>query len=371
MQQNNMMRLPFQMTCKKDNKYNNQNNSNINYNYINYEENENNMNYQNNINNVNNENNENKQNNNFNSNYKYDKKEFLEEFMKLHNDIYFNPYKILSISKDYNSKSLKKMYKKLALIYHPDKPTGDEKIFKEITQAYLYLLKKFKEKIPDKQIIELKNEYNNFVQEQEDELVYNNKKFDINAFNKMFNDNNQQNNDGYNDFMKNNKQEEEENNSYIFSTNFNLELFNKMFEKDNINSSQIVEYKDPHELTTYSNNYQKLGEDKISDYTSDFNFQKKQLNYTDCKKAYTKSNFDPKQIKYDMFNNINELESHRSQLTYNMDEETQKNYLKKQEKDKYEEEQRLNRIEKEDLKILKQYKKLNIKMLNDKTFFNN
>ena len=144
-----------------------------------------------------------------------------------------------------------------------------------------------------------------------------------------------------------------------------------MFEKDNIKSSQIVEYKDPHELTTYSNNYQNLGEDKISDYTSDFNFQKKQINYTDCKKAYTKINFDPKQVKYDMFNNINELESHRSQLTYNMDEETQQNYLRKQEKDKYEEEQRLNRMEKEDLKILKQYKKLNIKMLNDKTFFNN
>ena len=30
MQQNNMMRLPFQMTCKKDNKYNNQDTSNVN-----------------------------------------------------------------------------------------------------------------------------------------------------------------------------------------------------------------------------------------------------------------------------------------------------------------------------------------------------
>ena len=36
--------------------------------------------------------------------------------MELHNDVYFNPYKILDIDKDYTPDTLKAKYKELALV---------------------------------------------------------------------------------------------------------------------------------------------------------------------------------------------------------------------------------------------------------------
>ena len=99
----------------------------------------------------------------------YKKEEFIDKFNELHEDVYFNPYKILDIDKTYDPESLKTKYKEKALIYHPDRPTGDVDIFKDITKSYLYLLKKYKENIPDKQIIELKDDFSKFIEEQDNQ----------------------------------------------------------------------------------------------------------------------------------------------------------------------------------------------------------
>lgn len=48
-------------------------------------------------------------------------------------------YKILGVEKNAASDDVKKAFKKLALLYHPDRPTGDEKKFKEINEAYQVL----------------------------------------------------------------------------------------------------------------------------------------------------------------------------------------------------------------------------------------
>jgi molecular chaperone DnaJ len=45
-------------------------------------------------------------------------------------------YKILGVDKSSSQEEIKKAYRKLALEYHPDKPTGDEVRFKEISEAY-------------------------------------------------------------------------------------------------------------------------------------------------------------------------------------------------------------------------------------------
>ncbi len=48
-------------------------------------------------------------------------------------------YKILGVEKNASVDEIKKAFKKKALEYHPDRPTGDEKKFKEINEAYQVL----------------------------------------------------------------------------------------------------------------------------------------------------------------------------------------------------------------------------------------
>jgi DnaJ-class molecular chaperone len=48
-------------------------------------------------------------------------------------------YKILGVDKNASQDDIKKAFRKLAQQYHPDKPTGDEKKFKEINEAYSVL----------------------------------------------------------------------------------------------------------------------------------------------------------------------------------------------------------------------------------------
>ena len=142
----------------------------------------------------------------------YNKEEFLDEIMKMHNDVYFNPYKILEIGKEYTPETLKEKYKIAALKYHPDKG-GDVDIFKDVTQSYIYLLKKYKENLPDKQIYELKDEFESFTKEQKDtkNIMMKDRNFNLENFNNVFNDNCVNKTNGYDDFMKNG-----EKNVYIF-----------------------------------------------------------------------------------------------------------------------------------------------------------
>jgi len=48
----------------------------------------------------------------------------------------FDPYEILQVSISADKRTIKSQYKKLSLIYHPDKPTGNEKLFMKLRKAY-------------------------------------------------------------------------------------------------------------------------------------------------------------------------------------------------------------------------------------------
>lgn len=53
-----------------------------------------------------------------------------------------NFYDVLDVSQDCTSKEIKNAYRELALIFHPDKPTGDPEMFGLITDAYNVLINK-------------------------------------------------------------------------------------------------------------------------------------------------------------------------------------------------------------------------------------
>lgn len=48
----------------------------------------------------------------------------------------FDPYEILGVSTGASQADIKKAYRKLSVIWHPDKETGDEKKFMKLTKAY-------------------------------------------------------------------------------------------------------------------------------------------------------------------------------------------------------------------------------------------
>ena len=48
----------------------------------------------------------------------------------------FDPYEILKVDVGASEAAIKSAYRKLSLIHHPDKPTGDEQTFLTITKAY-------------------------------------------------------------------------------------------------------------------------------------------------------------------------------------------------------------------------------------------
>lgn len=53
----------------------------------------------------------------------------------------FDPYEILGVPPSASQSEIKKSYRKLSLILHPDKETGNEKAFMKLTKAYqVYLI---------------------------------------------------------------------------------------------------------------------------------------------------------------------------------------------------------------------------------------
>lgn len=62
---------------------------------------------------------------------------------------YKDYYKILGVDRNASQDEIKKKYRKLAAKYHPDKPDGDEKKFKELGEAYEVLSDHEKRKMYD------------------------------------------------------------------------------------------------------------------------------------------------------------------------------------------------------------------------------
>ena len=294
--------------------------------------------------------------------------EFEKSLQEINNNI--DPYQILKCQKGCDIEDIKKSYRKLALIHHPDRG-GNPHNFQLITQAYLSVIEEYKKTQRENSYMELKNSSNDFMKNQSDNpkqnINMNNDNFNLKLFNKIYMENrlSDPNDEGYNDWYKD-VNEEEGDQPKIFSEKFNINVFNSVFEnsKNSQNSQDIIEYKDP--TPTNINNelaYNNLGEGHINDFSGNSN----NLNYTDLKYAHTKTKLiDTRNINVKTYNNVEDLEKDRSNISYTMSNEDVVEYELKKKRDEIEELERQQRLKQNDNRHFDNYDRVHKILINNK-----
>ena len=284
-----------------------------------------------------------------------------------------NPYKILGIDKNFDEVILKKAYLKKALKAHPDRGGTNEE-FQKVSIAYTLLLKKLNDLKNNNSHNDLRDNSKQYVSEQQSnprENVEMTENFDINLFNKVYNENKIDTpyDDGYGTWMGKNEGGNMKTEK-IFSGNFNKNLFNHEFEKhkkvqQQQNRSQLIVYDNPEVSISYKgkDSLQILGQGKITDFSGDTSGG---LNYRDYKDAFTNTCL----IDVNSFQdnnrdtNIDSLELSRSNISYQLSEQDQKKYMLSQLNDKKNEDLRQSTLQKNDTIAFNTYDKIHQRLLN-------
>jgi curved DNA-binding protein CbpA len=273
-----------------------------------------------------------------------------------------NPFKILNISYEASESEVKNAYKKLALKFHPDKTELDKNIashqFKQITKAYIYLMKKFGELKNVKTQEDIRRDARNYFEDKDrgrgnrsDEgnmiemdrmSIGESKNFDVNRFNKIFEENRMESvfDKGYGGKWE----EDEVDESSVFNSKFTLDVFNKVFEnnkdlkKYNKPEGQLIKRPEPEALTSGRLTFTEIGLDGMEDFSSGLNST---IGFEDYKAAYTyRSKIEKPEVNRKEYRNVKELEADRSreQILSREEREELDNYKK------WQDEREMNRI---------------------------
>jgi curved DNA-binding protein len=269
-------------------------------------------------------------------NFYKNKEEQLNEFEIELNDFEKNnnPFKILNISYEASESDVKNAYKKLALKYHPDKTELDKNVathhFKQITKAYIYLMKKFGDLKNVKSQEDIRRDARSYFERQDRDRgnrsqesnmieadrmrIGENKNFDVNRFNKIFEDNRMETvfDKGYGGKWEEDQVDE----SSVFNSKFTLDIFNKVFEdnkeakKYNRPQGQLIKRPEPEALTSGQLTFTEIGMDGIEDFSSGLNST---IGFEDYKAAYTyRSKLEKPEGNRKEYRNVKELEAERS-----------------------------------------------------------
>ncbi len=284
-----------------------------------------------------------------------------------------NPYVLLGIPQNYTMEQLKNAYRKKALIAHPDKG-GNAKLFDDITKAYFSLLEKLKQREDDKQYIDLKNNSKDYMEKQQTDNKQNvsisKEKFNLTAFNKIFEDNriSDPSDVGYQEWLKNDNVREQ---PKVFSTKFNIDNFNAMFEnwkdEDEELGKEIVLSEGPQALMAYhgKTGFVELGVDRINDFTN-ADPNSRNLGYTDLKQAYSRNGIiNTKAVTpRESYRNVEDYERARaSKLSYQMTPEEIRQQEIKKRREQEEEERRIQRVQQRDNTAFNSYNRVHQMMI--------
>ena len=296
------------------------------------------------------------------------RQEFENSLQEINNTI--DPYQILNCEKGCDIEDIKKSYRKLALVHHPDRG-GNPQNFQLITKAYLSLIEEYKTIQSERHYMDLKNSSNDYMKQQDNNpkqnIDMNSDNFNLKLFNKIYMENrlSDPNDEGYNNWYKDNEEEQQEQ-PKLFSDKFNINVFNSVFEnsKNSQNTQNIVEYKDPTPTNIYNElSYNNLGEGHINDFSGNSN----DLNYTDLKYAHTKTKLiDPRNVNIKSYQNVEELEKDRSNIDYNMSENDIVEYELRKKREQREEIERQQRLNHNDNKHFDNYNKVHKILIGNK-----
>ena len=284
-----------------------------------------------------------------------------------------NPYKILSITKKYDEKILKKAYLRKALVTHPDRG-GSPVEFQQVSIAYTLLLKKLKDKENNHEHNDLRNHSQSYMKEQKSDNIRNvnmTEQFDINMFNKIYEDNKEDSvyDRGYNDWMKEDNNQKMLQQPKMFNKSFNKDLFNSEFEKYKLQQqkqmgTQVVKYDEPQVDISMrgKDSLMMLGQNNISDFSGT---SEGGLTFRDYKDAFTNSCLiDTGSMDLSTRdNNIQGIERSRSNISYKMSEQD----IRKQQMDKLrlekEEHNRINRLNQQDNRSFAVYEQIHSRLI--------
>jgi len=284
-----------------------------------------------------------------------------------------NPYQILGIDKNFDEVTLKKAYLKKALKTHPDRGGSNEE-FQKVSIAYTLLLKKLQDMKNNHSHNDLREHSKNYMQQQSSDSRVNvnmSENFDINLFNKVYEENkiNTAFDDGYGDWMSSNAIEDKKQKK-LFDGKFNKNLFNHEFEKykrdqQKKSGAQLVRYENPNVDISFrgKDSLSVLGQDKISDFSGDTGGG---LGFRDYKDAFTNSCLIDTKAFQDKGRprDINSMEASRSNISYQMSEQDQKKYMLQQLKEKKEEEMRIQRLQQYENQAFTTYDRIHQRLLN-------
>lgn len=232
-----------------------------------------------------------------------------------------DPFKILGLDRKCTLAEAKLAYKKLALKLHPDRG-GDPRAFSLLTKALLSVTEVIKSRdVHDHN--DMKKDFDSWAKKNDGANP--NKKINIKLFNEIYEKNKlfDPYDTGYGDWINKNQLSDDEPKE-LFSNGFNVEIFNKVFdekgeENEDYDDQQVIKYGAPTPQLDTSINYTELGIDKVGDFSKSMSGDTNELNYTDYRKAHTKTRLiDVKKHGRKEYKNINDLESERERITYEL-----------------------------------------------------
>ena len=293
-----------------------------------------------------------------------------------------NALKLFQLPDNFNMNDLKHAYKKLAIRTHPDRPKGSKEKFQVVTKCYFALIEKLKRNEKEKSFDKLRNDSRDYWEERHRDSMKNvnnknnnglinpnDKNFNIKVFNKIFEEYKlyDPNDEGYEDWLK---ESDDTPQPKVFSNKFNIDVFNSTFNnyKDNNQSSEIIEYKEPQAMiSTNKMNYSDIDNYSKKEFTKTQE-GRDDLLYSDLKSAYTKSTLiNPNNVNIKTYKNIDHYEHERNNISYTMTQEQLQQVALENKKKEYEEQQRLKRIQQQDALYENNYNKLHQRMIS----FNN